>query len=155
MPDPRERPLQIGAVAAAARVTPDAVRYYERLVRSMRARAEAAGAAPQGRRGADAAAAGGFASWAGKPFDELSVGAPALNVGRVEARLFERRRAGDELAFGARQATVVTLHDIDGVDPTEVCNVLAIRRTNQRVLLHRAHAECAGRRSCTRSGPGC
>lgn len=31
MAEPRERSLQIGAIAAAAGMTPDAVRYYERL----------------------------------------------------------------------------------------------------------------------------
>ena len=38
------------------------------------------------------------------------------------------------------QRTVITLRDIDGLDSNEVCNVLEISETNQRVLLHRARA---------------
>jgi RNA polymerase sigma-70 factor (ECF subfamily) len=37
----------------------------------------------------------------------------------------------------ASQRAVVTLRDIDGIDAEEVCNVLGISETNQRVLLHR------------------
>lgn len=36
------------------------------------------------------------------------------------------------------QRAVVILRDVDGLDTQEVCNVLAITETNQRVLLHRA-----------------
>lgn len=36
------------------------------------------------------------------------------------------------------QRAVITLRDIEGVDPAEVCNMLQITETNQRVLLHRA-----------------
>ena len=36
------------------------------------------------------------------------------------------------------QRAVVTLRDFDGIDAEEVCNILAISETNQRVLLHRA-----------------
>jgi RNA polymerase sigma-70 factor (ECF subfamily) len=36
------------------------------------------------------------------------------------------------------QRAVVTLRDVDGVAAAEVCNILAISETNQRVLLHRA-----------------
>lgn len=38
----------------------------------------------------------------------------------------------------ASQRTVVTLRDIEGLSAEEVCNVLEISETNQRVLLHRA-----------------
>jgi RNA polymerase sigma-70 factor (ECF subfamily) len=38
----------------------------------------------------------------------------------------------------ANQRAVVTLRDFDGIDAEEVCNILAISETNQRVLLHRA-----------------
>jgi RNA polymerase sigma-70 factor (ECF subfamily) len=38
----------------------------------------------------------------------------------------------------ATQRAVLTLRDIDGVEAREVCNMLAISETNQRVLLHRA-----------------
>lgn len=41
----------------------------------------------------------------------------------------------------AAQRAVVTLRDIEGLDSDEVCNVLDIRETNQRVLLHRARSK--------------
>lgn len=42
------------------------------------------------------------------------------------------------------QRAVVTLRDIEGIDAQEVCNVLAITETNQRVLLHRARTRVRG-----------
>jgi len=39
------------------------------------------------------------------------------------------------------QRAVVTLRDIEGFDSDEVCNVLDIGETNQRVLLHRARSK--------------
>lgn len=36
------------------------------------------------------------------------------------------------------QRAVLTMRDIDGIETQEVCNILAISETNQRVLLHRA-----------------
>lgn len=39
------------------------------------------------------------------------------------------------------QRAVLTLRDIDGLDSGEVCNVLEISETNQRVLLHRARSK--------------
>ncbi|MBI3181528.1 MAG: sigma-70 family RNA polymerase sigma factor [Myxococcales bacterium] len=41
----------------------------------------------------------------------------------------------------ANQRAVVTLRDVDGLDSKEVCNVLEISETNQRVLLHRARSK--------------
>lgn len=38
------------------------------------------------------------------------------------------------------QAIVITMCDIEGFEPEEICNVLDITLTNQRVLLHRARA---------------
>jgi len=38
------------------------------------------------------------------------------------------------------QRAVVTLRDVDGLDAADVCNVLAISETNQRVLLHRGRS---------------
>ncbi len=38
------------------------------------------------------------------------------------------------------QGQVITLRDLDGVDSKEVCNILDVTETNQRVLLHRARS---------------
>jgi len=39
------------------------------------------------------------------------------------------------------QRAVITLHDVEDVAPDEICNILEISETNQRVLLHRARAK--------------
>jgi RNA polymerase sigma-70 factor (ECF subfamily) len=39
------------------------------------------------------------------------------------------------------QRAVITLRDIEGVEPPEVCNILGVTETNQRVLLHRARTK--------------
>lgn len=39
------------------------------------------------------------------------------------------------------QQAVITLRDVDGFSSEDVCNVLGISETNQRVLLHRARAK--------------
>lgn len=44
-------------------------------------------------------------------------------------------------ALPANQREVITLRDIDGWTSAEVCNLLAISETNQRVLLHRARSK--------------
>jgi len=44
-------------------------------------------------------------------------------------------------ALPPAQATVIRLRDIDGFDAGDVCNVLEISETNQRVLLHRARSK--------------
>jgi RNA polymerase sigma-70 factor (ECF subfamily) len=42
------------------------------------------------------------------------------------------------------QRTVITLRDVQGWTSEEVCNVLEITETNQRVLLHRARSKVRG-----------
>lgn len=44
-------------------------------------------------------------------------------------------------ALPPMQATVVTLRDVDGLGSKEVCNLLEISESNQRVLLHRGRAK--------------
>jgi len=43
-------------------------------------------------------------------------------------------------ALPGSQQTVITLRDVEGWSAEEVCNVLGITETNQRVLLHRARS---------------
>ena len=38
------------------------------------------------------------------------------------------------------QAVVITMRDVQGFEPEEICNALEITETNQRVLLHRARS---------------
>src|SRR5437667_8090495 len=42
------------------------------------------------------------------------------------------------------QRLVLTMRDVNGWTAEEVCNVLAISETNQRVLLHRARSKVRG-----------
>ena len=49
------------------------------------------------------------------------------------------RREVDNLPEAQR--AVVIMRDIEGLDAKEVCNVLAIQETHQRVLLHRGRAK--------------
>jgi RNA polymerase sigma-70 factor (ECF subfamily) len=40
----------------------------------------------------------------------------------------------------ANQREVLILHDVEGVEPEEICNILEIGETNHRVLLHRGRS---------------
>jgi RNA polymerase sigma-70 factor (ECF subfamily) len=58
-----------------------------------------------------------------------------------ELLLREETQAVLERAIAAlphNQRAVITLRDIHGLDSDEICNILEVSQTNQRVLLHRA-----------------
>ena len=69
---------------------------------------------------------------------------PANWAGMPEARLLSREMFDQvRLALNGlpeRQREVITLRDVLGYTGAEVCNVLAISDTNERVLLHRARS---------------
>lgn len=44
-------------------------------------------------------------------------------------------------ALPPNQRAVVVLRDIEGLDSSDVCNILEVSETNQRVLLHRGRAK--------------
>ncbi|MGD0528637.1 MAG: sigma-70 family RNA polymerase sigma factor [Polyangiaceae bacterium] len=67
--------------------------------------------------------------------------APESLVLRKEARQAIEREL---TALPEAQRTVVTLRDLEGWSSEEVCNVLSISETNQRVLLHRGRQRLRG-----------
>jgi RNA polymerase sigma-70 factor (ECF subfamily) len=97
------------------------------------------------------------------PFSALpAAGDPEVDPGRFDERGGWREPPGawteedpERLAMGAEtraaieaaiqelpeaQRAVMTLRDIEGLPTEEICNLLSITVTNQRVLLHRARA---------------
>ena len=60
-------------------------------------------------------------------------------------RVLDRAEAIEEIQrtlaeMPAMQRAVLTLRDIEGLESVEVCNVLELSESNQRVLLHRARS---------------
>ena len=74
--------------------------------------------------------------WAEPPQPWTNVPPEELLLQRETVDLIQR--AIVELPLSQR--TVVTLHDVEGVEPQEICNILEISETNQRVLLHRGRS---------------
>jgi RNA polymerase sigma-70 factor (ECF subfamily) len=68
-------------------------------------------------------------SWAGAPEEQL--------LAQETRRYLKQALAGLPLA----QRTVIIMRDVEGWDAPEVCNVLGITETHQRVLLHRARSK--------------
>jgi len=68
-----------------------------------------------------------------EPWDEES------NDRLLAVETLDRVRAAIE-ALPPRQREVITLRDVDGLGPAEVCDLLDLSDANQRVLLHRARA---------------
>ena len=69
--------------------------------------------------------------------------APSMWHEQNPEELLLRREVADWLHdaisnLPANQRAVISLRDIEGVEAPEVCNILGISETNQRVLLHRA-----------------
>ena len=62
---------------------------------------------------------------------------PEAVLVREEAR---RRLAQAIEELPSRQRAVLVLRDLEGVSAEEVCNILEIADTNQRVMLHRARS---------------
>jgi RNA polymerase sigma-70 factor (ECF subfamily) len=77
--------------------------------------------------------------WAGHWANEFSPwpGSPEEVLLSTEAR---REIEAAIAALPPNQRTVITLRDVEGWDASEVCNVLGLTATNQRVLLHRARS---------------
>jgi RNA polymerase sigma-70 factor (ECF subfamily) len=73
--------------------------------------------------------------WAGPPLDSGSSPERSLMTRELGERL---RTVIDALPSNLR--IVLWLRDVEGCSSDEVCNVLAIQETNQRVLLHRARS---------------
>ena len=59
-----------------------------------------------------------------------------------EARAHLRAAIG---ALPANQRTVITMRDLEGHSSEDVCNVLGLTETNQRVILHRARSAVRAR----------
>jgi len=74
--------------------------------------------------------------WSSPPTDWGET--PELHLLAQETREYIGRSIA---TLPSSQQEVITLRDIDGLSSGEVCNVLGITETNQRVLLHRARSK--------------
>jgi RNA polymerase sigma-70 factor (ECF subfamily) len=74
-------------------------------------------------------------SWASPPEHWIEDAEDRLEAGKLAGFL---RTAIDDLPD--RQRQVVTLRDLEGLSSEEVCGVLEISESNQRVLLHRGRS---------------
>jgi RNA polymerase sigma-70 factor, ECF subfamily len=74
-------------------------------------------------------------SWAQPPEHWVEQAEDRLQAAMLAGRL---RTAIDELP--GRQREVVVLRDVEGLSSSEVCSILDISETNQRVLLHRGRS---------------
>jgi RNA polymerase sigma-70 factor (ECF subfamily) len=70
---------------------------------------------------------------------------PADWHGLPESALLERETLGVVVtaitALPPAQRTVITMRDVEGCSPEEVCEALGVSEGNQRVLLHRARSK--------------
>ena len=75
-------------------------------------------------------------SWEGAPEARLLADETGAHIAAAIAALPEGQRA------------VITLRDVEGWPAAEVCHVLGLTETNQRVLLHRARSRVRGALEC-------
>jgi RNA polymerase sigma-70 factor (ECF subfamily) len=76
--------------------------------------------------------------WLSSPADQRFDVSPEGEHLRVELR---DRLSQAVSALPERLRVVLTLRDVDGLSGEEVCNVLGVTESNQRVLLHRARTK--------------
>jgi Putative zinc-finger len=81
-------------------------------------------------------------------------GAGMLRLARVYVRDRDVAEEVVQEAWTGMQRRVITLRDVEGWSAKEVCNVLELSETNQRVLLHGAHEGAARPRRVPDREPG-